>query len=77
VVVVSGAVTFGMGDALTRNAAGNKTLATGGFFLASANMNHFAYTAQESTIVLYGEGPVEFKYVNPADDPRLAKKSGD
>jgi len=20
--------------------------------------------------VLYGQGPVEFKYVNPADDPR-------
>jgi hypothetical protein len=35
-----------------------------------ANMNHFAYTATETTIVLYGQGPVEFKYVNPADDPR-------
>jgi hypothetical protein len=23
--------------------------------------------------VLYGQGPVEFKYVNPADDPRNAK----
>ena len=30
-----------------------------------ANMNHFAYTTQETTIVLYGTGPVEFKYVNP------------
>ena len=38
-----------------------------------AHMNHFAYTAAESTIVLYGTGPVEFKYVNPADDPRHAK----
>jgi hypothetical protein len=47
----------------------------GGFALASAGMNHFAYTAQESTIVLFGMGPVEFKYVNPADDPRSAKKS--
>jgi hypothetical protein len=40
-----------------------------------ANMNHFAYTAAESTIVLYGIGPVEFKYVNPNDDPRNAKTS--
>jgi hypothetical protein len=24
-------------------------------------------------IVLFGQGPVEFKYVNPADDPRNAK----
>jgi quercetin dioxygenase-like cupin family protein len=73
VVVVSGALTFGMGDSLTKGAA-NKALATGGFALMPANMNHFAYTEQETTIVLYGQGPVDFKYVNPADDPRSAKK---
>ncbi len=39
-----------------------------------ANMNHFAYTTkQETSIVRYGQGPLEFKYVNPADDPRTAK----
>ena len=27
-------------------------------------------------IVLYGQGPVEFKYVNPADDPRNAHAGG-
>ncbi len=70
VVVVSGAVTFGMGDALVRNAAGNKTLTPGGFALMPAGMNHYAYTTTESTIVLYGQGPVEFKYVVEADDPR-------
>jgi quercetin dioxygenase-like cupin family protein len=75
VVVVSGAVTFGMGDKLDKKAAGNKTLGVGGYALASAGMNHFAFTAQESTIVLFGMGPVEFKYVNPADDPRNTKKS--
>lgn len=73
VVVVSGALTFGMGDKLMRGAATNKTLSTGGFALMPANMNHFAYTtAKETTIVLYGQGPVEFKYVNPVDDPRNA-----
>ena len=70
VVVVSGALTFGMGDKLTRAATANKTLQAGGYALMPANMNHFAYTAAETTIVLYGQGPVEFKYVNPADDPR-------
>jgi quercetin dioxygenase-like cupin family protein len=75
VVVVSGALTFGMGETLTKGAAANKTLAAGGFALMPANMNHFAYTAtQETTIVLYGQGPVELKYVNPTDDPRTAKK---
>jgi len=70
VVVTSGTITFGMGDKLNRTAAGNKTLGVGGYALMPANMNHFAYTATETTIVLYGQGPVEFKYVNPADDPR-------
>jgi len=71
VVVVSGALTFGMGDKLVQDAAANKTLAAGGFALMPAHMNHYAYTASaETTIILYGLGPVEFKYVNPADDPR-------
>jgi len=74
VVVVSGAVTFGMGDKLSKSAASNKTLPVGGYALQPANMNHFAYTTQESTIVLFGLGPVEFKYVNPEDDPRSTKK---
>ena len=74
VVVVSGALTLGMGDTLAKGAAGNKTLGAGSYALAPANMNHFAYTgAQETTIVLYGVGPVEFKYVNPSDDPRNKK----
>ena len=75
VVVVSGAMTFGMGDKLDKKAATNKTLGVGGYALAAGGMNHFAYTTQESTIVLFGVGPVEFKYVNPADDPRNVKKS--
>jgi len=73
VVVVSGALTFGMGDRLNRESNGNKTLTPGGFALMPAGMNHYAFTReQETTIVLYGQGPVEFKYVNLADDPRNA-----
>ena len=76
VVVASGVLTFGMGDKLTKGSATNKTLGTGGFALMPANMNHFAYSgAQGATIVLYGQGPVEFKYVNATDDPRSAKSS--
>ena len=73
VVVTSGAVTFGMGDKLMKSSAANKTLPVGGYALMPANMNHFAFTTAETTIVLYGVGPVEFKYVNPNDDPRSAK----
>ncbi len=75
VVVTSGALTFGMGDELKKGASTNKTIGAGGYFLAPANMNHFAYTTAESTIVLYGVGPVEFKYVKASDDPRNAKKT--
>src|SRR5204862_1376873 len=65
VVVVSGALTFGMGEKLAKGAAGNKTLPPGGFALMPAGMNHYAYTTAATTIILYGQGPVEFKYVNP------------
>ena len=76
VVVVSGALTFGMGDKLRKDGSSNKTLRPGGFALMPANMNHFAYSGQEpTTIVLYGQGPVEFKYVNPDDDPRNSKSA--
>ena len=74
VVVISGMLTFGMGDKLDKQRSDNKSLTSGGFALMPANMNHFAYTgAKETTIVLYGQGPVEFKYVDPADDPRNSK----
>ena len=75
VVVTKGAMTFGMGDKLSKTAAGNKTIHVGGYALAPTGMNHYAWAgASGAEIVLYGQGPVEFKYVDPADDPRNAKK---
>jgi len=74
VAVVSGALTLGMGDKLDKQASGNATLGPGAYALAPQGMNHYAFTgAQETTILLYGVGPVEFKYVNPKDDPRTQK----
>ena len=71
VVVVSGTLFTGMGTKLDKKAGPG--LGVGGFALMPANVNHFAYTKGETTIVLYGQGPVEFKYVNPADDPRTKR----
>jgi len=77
VVVTSGALVFGMGDVLDKRSSTNTKLAVGGFVDASANMNHFAFTRdEETTIVLYGMGPVEFNYVNPNDDPRNQTTTG-
>ena len=68
VLVVSGELFAGIGSKLDRKAG--LRLSVGGFSLMPANANHFAYTEAETTILLYGRGPVEFTYVNPADDPR-------
>ncbi|HYX19607.1 MAG TPA: cupin domain-containing protein [Thermoanaerobaculia bacterium] len=74
VVVTKGDMTFGMGDKLSKTAAGNKKIRVGGYALAPTGMNHYAWAgASGAEIVLYGQGPVEFKYVDPADDPRNAK----
>jgi quercetin dioxygenase-like cupin family protein len=68
VAVVSGELFMGMGDKLDRKAG--LGLGVGGFGLMPAGANHYAYTKGETTLLLYGVGPVEFKYANPADDPR-------
>ncbi len=72
VVVLSGTLYMGMGDKL--DPAAGKPLKAGGFALMPAKKNHYAYTKEQTSIVVYGMGPVEFNYVNPADDPRNAGK---
>jgi quercetin dioxygenase-like cupin family protein len=68
VAVVSGELFMGMGTKVDKQSA--QGLGVGGYALMPANANHFAYTTGETTILLYGVGPVDFKYVDPADDPR-------
>ena len=72
VVIVSGTVGFGMGDKLDTSAV--KLLRVGGYALMPAGMNHYAYAKTAASFILYAQGPIEFKYVNPADDPRNQKK---
>jgi quercetin dioxygenase-like cupin family protein len=68
VTVLSGSLYIGMGDKL--NEKGAKQLGVGGYGMMPANMNHFAFTKKATIVLLHGQGPVEFKYVNPNDDPR-------
>jgi quercetin dioxygenase-like cupin family protein len=70
VAVVSGQLFMGMGTKVDKTSA--QGLGAGGYVFMPANANHFAYTTRETTVLLYGVGPVEFKYVNPSDDPRAA-----
>lgn len=71
VTVTSGVFIVGMGDKLDRNTG--QSVSAGGFGSLPANMNHYAYTKVETTVVLFAQGPFEFKYVNPNDDPRNKK----
>ena len=68
VAVTSGELFIGMGDKLDSEAATG--LRPGSYALMPAGMNRFAFTKSETTIILFGIGPVGFKYVDPADDPR-------
>jgi quercetin dioxygenase-like cupin family protein len=71
VTVIAGQTSFGMGARLNRKKVGN--LVTGGYVVAPANMNHYAFTRTGATIQITSHGPFEIIYVNPADDPRRRK----
>jgi quercetin dioxygenase-like cupin family protein len=73
VTVISGALYLATGDALDRNSA--KKLPAGSFGYWPAGMKHTAWSEGETIIQLHGVGPWQINYVNPADDPRNAKKS--
>lgn len=42
----------------------------GSFMIMPAGMQHFVLVRGDTTIQINGDGPIEIKYVNPADDPR-------
>ena len=73
VTVISGTMFPAMGENLDRSAA--KTLPAGTYGLWPAGMKHTAWSEGETVIQLHGVGPWRINYVNPADDPRNAKKS--
>lgn len=72
ITVISGTFNLGMGDQFDK-AKGN-ALPAGGFAFMPPKMNHFAWTSGETVIQIHALGPWQINYVNPADDPRLAKK---
>ncbi len=71
VTVMGGQLSLGMGRRLDRKKVSN--LVTGGYVVAGANMNHYAFTRTGATIQITSHGPFEIIYVNPADDPRRRK----
>jgi uncharacterized RmlC-like cupin family protein len=71
VTVLSGTFSIGMGDKLDETQGHD--FKAGGFAVAPAHMNHFAWTKTGATVQVNLMGPFEITYVNSADDPRGAK----
>ena len=72
VTVISGTLALGMGPKFDDAAAHD--MSAGGFAVMPAGMEHFASCKSECIVQVHAMGPFEVKYVNPADDPRTAKK---
>lgn len=72
VTVVSGTFNLGMGEKFDKSVTREMSAGTFGFW--PAGMRHFAWAKGETVLQLHGTGPWAINYVNPADDPRNAKK---
>lgn len=72
ITVISGTFNLGMGEAF--DAAKTQSMPAGTYGYWEAGMKHFAWTKGETVLQLHGVGPWSITYVNPADDPRNAKK---
>ncbi|HZJ08737.1 MAG TPA: cupin domain-containing protein [Trueperaceae bacterium] len=68
VTVISGTFYAGMGDTLDK--ASGIALEPGGYVALPAEMNHFAWTEEETVVQVDMIGPFEITYVNAEDDPR-------
>ena len=72
VTVISGTCNFGMGPKYDESAA--KEQPPGAFLIMPAGMQHFAGSKAGCIVQVQSTGPFQVTYVNPADDPRGAKK---
>jgi len=72
VTVIKGTFLVGMGASVDRKSM--LTLHAGGFVTAPADHAHYAVTEGRTEVQVHAMGPFVMTYVNPADDPRVAKQ---
>jgi quercetin dioxygenase-like cupin family protein len=72
VTVISGTLAMGKGPKFDETVA--HEMNAGAFSVMPAGTEHFAVCKAECIVQVHAQGPFEVKYVNPADDPRQAKK---
>jgi quercetin dioxygenase-like cupin family protein len=72
VTVVSGTFKVGMGDTFDESKMGS--FPAGSFAYLDPDMHHYAMAAGEVVVQVHGMAPLEFRYVNPDDDPSRKKQ---
>jgi len=71
VTVISGTFKVGMGDHFDETSMG--TFPAGSFAFLDPDMHHYAMAKGEVVVQVHGAAPVQFNYVNPADDPSVKR----
>jgi hypothetical protein len=72
VTIISGTFHLGMGE--TFDPTKGEALPAGTYATWPAGMKHFVRVKGETVVQFHGDGPWTINYLNPADDPRTAKK---
>jgi len=72
VTVIQGTFNIGMGEHFDPKMTKPMPVGTYGYW--KSGMKHFVWAKGETIVQFHGEGPWSIQYVNPADDPRNAKK---
>jgi quercetin dioxygenase-like cupin family protein len=72
VTVLAGTFLIGMGE--TFDAGKAEAMPAGTYGTWPAGMKHFVWAKGETVLQFHGDGPWVINYLNPADDPRSAKK---
>jgi|SRR5580692_5553432 hypothetical protein len=67
VTVISGSFKVGMGD--TFDAGKMMTFPAGSFAYLDPDMHHYGMASGVTVVQVHGMSPLQFNYVNPADDP--------
>ncbi len=67
VTVVSGSFKVGMGDKF--DAGKMMVFPSGSFAYLDPDMHHYAMAVGDTVVQVHGQSPLQFNYVNPADDP--------
>ena len=72
IVVLQGTLGMGLGERF--DTAVGRELPVGSYAVTPKAVRHFVWAKGETVIQVFGTGPFEINYVNPADDPRKASK---